>query len=55
MKHRCRASLWHMVDDTQVTTRFAGEFAFIPGTGNVSIDNIVTTLDQDDSYNLGFV
>ncbi|MEC7029340.1 MAG: hypothetical protein VXW91_06660, partial [Pseudomonadota bacterium] len=45
-----------MVDDTQVTTRFAGEFAFIPGTGNVSVDNIVTmTFDRDDSYNLDFV
>ena len=30
-----------MVDDTQVTTRFAGEFAFIPGTGDASVDNVV--------------
>ena len=45
-----------MVDDTQVMTRFAGEFAFIPGTGNTSVDNIVTmTFDRDDSYNLDFV
>ena len=45
-----------MVDDTQVATRFAGEFAIIPGTGDASVDNIVTlTFDRDDSYNLDFV
>ena len=45
-----------MVDDTKVATRFAGEFAFIPGTGDASVDNIVTmTFDRDDSYNLDFV
>ena len=45
-----------MVDDTQIMTRFAGEFAFIPGTGNASVDNVVTmTFDRDDSYNLNFV
>ena len=45
-----------MVDDTPVTTRFAGEFAFIPGTGDASVDNVVTmTFDKNDSYNLDFV
>ena len=44
-----------MVDDTQVTTRFAGG-AFIPGTGDASVDNVVTmTFDKNDSYNLDFV